>query len=374
MADDKKPPKNLLEVFGTLKKTYGDNSVMWGSEMPIYDVVSTGSLALDYATGIGGYPTNRVVEISGENGTGKTTLALHTINNFLQKFTDRGAIFLDCEHRLTTDWARSFVEDMDRLIVVYPDTIEQATDMYREAVTSGFVSVAVLDSIGGAPTQRVTGKSSEIGNMGGNALGVTAFSNFATTLSGKYNCCTIGINQVRDDMDGYHRVITPGGKAWKHACSLRINLKPGDQKFIDKINGENIQVGYSIVAKVIKNSVAPPHRLGWYCFYNVPSKYGFGIDQAEEAVRLGTLTGVIEVRGGWYAHPALPGGKVQGQGRLIDTVLGDEKIKSIIVGETLSKLKAGEAHLDVSYDPDAETDVASEPKLGREPDLELMSS
>lgn len=364
MTEEKKIAKTIPELYSILRKAYGEKSVLWASDIPPYEVVSTGSLAVDYAIGIGGVPTNRVIELSGENSTGKTTLALHTVNNFLMRYPDRGAVFLDCENRLTPDWVARFIKDMDRLIVVKPDSMEQATDMYRAAVVSGKVSIAVLDSIGGAPTQRVTNKSSEIGNMGGNSLAVTAFATFAQTLSGKYNCCTIGINQVREDFSGYHTLVTPGGKGWKHACSLRINLKMGDQKFMDKINGETVQVGYSIVAKIVKNSLAPPHRLGWYCFYNQESKYGFGVDTVEETIRLGALVGVIEQRGGgWYYHESIPTGKIRGQAELLELVMKTPELKEKLVRQTLDKLSSGEASLAVTYDPDAEDSIV-EPQLG----------
>lgn len=202
-----RPPLSVLKLKDKLTKQYGEKSVMFASEIPQYEVVSSGSLALDYAIGIGGIPTNRAIEIGGEPGTGKTTLALHIVNNFLNSYPERAAVILDIENRLTADWVAAFVKDSERVIILKPDSMEKATDMYVDFVKTGEVSVVVVDSIGGAPTERVINKSAEIGDVGGNAAAVSRFARFAQTLSGKYDCATIGINQVRADMSGYNRYM-----------------------------------------------------------------------------------------------------------------------------------------------------------------------
>lgn len=345
--------RTLEKLKAQLVKSYDEKSVMFASEIPAYDVISSGSLSLDYAIGIGGLPTNRSVEIAGAPGTGKTTLVLHAVNNALNKFKDRFALYIDIENRLTPDWVESFVDDMDRVLVVKPDTMEQATDMYREAVTTGEFCVAVLDSIGGAPTQRVTGKSAEKADVGGNALAVGRFARFSQTLAGKYDCLTIGINQIRADMGGWNRLVTPGGKAWEHAVSLRIELKKGREKVFDKINGEELQVGYPVVAKIHKNSLAAPFRAARYWFYNVPSKYGFGVDAVHELSNLALLTGVVEQRAqGSFFHETFEGGKIRGRAKVLDFFTENKEAFEQIREEVLDKLKDGVAGIARTFDED----------------------
>ena len=336
------PSASVLKLKDKLTKTYGDKSVMFASEIPQYETVSSGSLSLDYAIGIGGIPTNRAIEIGGEPGTGKTTLALHIVDNFLRKFEDKSAVFLDIENRLTADWVAAFVRDMDRVIVLKPDSMEEATNMYRDFVKTGEVCVAVVDSIGGAPTQRVIEKDATIGDVGGNALAVSRFAKFAQTLSGKYDCATIGINQVRADMSGYKRYTTPGGMAWVHAVSLRVELKKGKDKAFEGTGDDKIQVGNTVVARIHKNSLAAPYRTTLYWFYHVPCKYGFGIDQKEELSRLSMVTGAVEQRAqGSYYHPSFPDGKIRGKDNVVKYLDENPESFEAVKADVLAKLKGG---------------------------------
>lgn len=336
------PTLSVLKLKDKLTRTYGEKSVMFASEIPQYETVSSGSLSLDYAIGIGGIPTNRAIEIGGEPGTGKTTLALHIVNNFLKQFPEKSAVYIDIENRLTADWVDAFVEDSGRVIVLKPDSMEEATDMYVEFAKTREVCVAVLDSIGGAPTQRVLNKSAEVGDVGGNAIAVSRFARFAQTLSGKYDCATIGINQVRADMSGYRRYTTPGGLAWVHAVSLRVELKRGKDKAFEGTGDDKIQVGNTVVARIHKNSLAAPYRTTSYWFYHVPCKYGFGIDQKEELSRLSMVTGVVEQRAqGSYYHPSFPDGKIRGKDNVIKYLEGNPEAFEAVRGDVIAKLKGG---------------------------------
>ena len=208
---------NIDKLLAEMKKKFGDNAAMYAKDIPPYRVSSCGSLGLDYATGIGGIPSNRVVEFGGEPGSGKSTLAMYTVSNRLKAETEwgtnRGALYLDIENRITPDWLAMFVDEPERVIVAKPDSMEQATDMYMAGVRSGEIGIVVVDSIGGAPTERVMDKSASVGDYGGNSLAVSRFARLASTLSGKYDVTTLGINQVREDLSGYRRYIVPGGKA-----------------------------------------------------------------------------------------------------------------------------------------------------------------
>lgn len=330
--------RKLLKLQTELATKYGEKAAMFVSDMPKGEYVSSGSLSLDFALGTGGFPTNRALEIAGGEGTGKTTIGLLAMANFLDAFPDKGAVILDLEHKLSDEWVRKLIgEDRaNRVILLWPDTIEEATDMYVQCCEGGLVSYILLDSIGGAPTQRVFNKSAESGNIGGNALGVTRFAQFASVMSSKYNVCTVGVNQARDDMTGYNRHITPGGRAWKHACVARIQLKQGKGKFFAKVDGEDLQVGYSVVAKIVKNQMAAPYRVAWWPFYNIETEeYGFGIDRLSEISRLSLSVGVVEQRGAWYYHDELPGGKIKSQARLLDHLKDHEDFRELLAKQTI---------------------------------------
>jgi recombination protein RecA len=354
------PKANAIKLAEQLQDKFGKESVMMASEIPKYAPVSSGSLAVDFAVGIGGLPTDRLVEIVGEEGTGKTTLALLAMMNCLGDQPDRGALILDLEHKLDRDWLISLVGPellKDRIIYTQPDHIEQATNIYKAAVDTGTVCFALLDSIGGAPTVR-SNVDATVARVAGNSIGVGEFSRTAGTLSAKRRCLTIGVNQLRDDMSGYRRIITPGGKAWKYHVSLRLLLKRTGEKATEKINGEEWQIGYEISCKVIKNGLAAPWRVATYWFYNVDTeRFGFGIDRLEEIVRLGVLTSVIQRKGGWYHHAVLPDGRILGRDKLIDCLRdADESIRIGLSAEIAGHLSdhAAEVAPMEPEDPDPE--------------------
>jgi recombination protein RecA len=352
----------LLKLKKEMTKEFGERSVVFANEIPDFQVITTGSLALDYAIGIGGFPHNRVIEIGGEEGTGKTTLSLITIANFLDRYPDKGAAIIDMEHRLTSSWIARLIgeERTERCLILWPDSAEQSTDMYVDCACSGAVSVILYDSVGGAPSQRVTQKSATIGEMGGNALPMSRLAKFSSIYSDKYDVLTIFINQEREDMSGYQRYTTPGGRALKHAYSLRIRLRKGKERFSEKLDGEEMQVGYSVRAQIVKNSLGAPHRECYYLFYNVPTeKYGFGIDALEETVRLGVITGVIGQKGaGYFMHDALPGGQVRGQATLVETVRDHPEVRGALVTEIRDRLASGRgAGVAPTFDPDVDEEV-----------------
>lgn len=330
--------KALTKVKDALTEQYGDGSVRWINEIPTRPLVSSGSLALDFACG-GGFPSDHCIEVAGREGCGKTSLGLLTMRNFLDGQPDRGTMILDLEHKLTISWVEQLLgkERMERVILLWPDHMEEATDMFTKAVASGQISFVMVDSIGGAPSQRVTNKSAEIGNIGGNALAVTRFAQLASIYSQKYNTLTFGINQTREDIAGYHRHIVPGGQAWKHACVLRIQMKRGKGVVEDKVGGESIPVGHEIISKVVKNQLAAPGRSASYWFFHVPTeKYTtFGIDTLDEVVRLALVTEVIRQGGAWYYHEGLPGGKIQSKDALIQAVRINSELHEILVQEVI---------------------------------------
>jgi recombination protein RecA len=348
------------KLLKELQGKFGADVVMMAKDMPKHDPISSGSLALDFAIGIGGFPSDRVIEVAGEEATGKTTLALLAMQKFLDAQPTRGALILDLEHKLDSDWLVHLVgKDLleNRIIYVQPDHIEQATNIYKASVGSGTVCFALVDSIGGAPTAR-RNDDAEVGLYGGNAQGVGEFARTAATLSATKRCLTVGINQVREDMSGYKRHMTPGGRAWKHAVALRLQLKRGKGKVVEKINGEDFQIGYEISCKVVKNGLGAPGRVASWWFYNVETpKYGFGIDTLEEIVRLGILTGVIERKGGWYHHRGLLAdksgeNKILGKDGLMDYIRVHEGLQHELSREIKARLADHAAEVAPMTDPD----------------------
>ena len=222
----------------------------------------------------------------------------------------RSVAFLDLEGRFDPDWASRYIDRRfleTNFLVIRNDTIESATDAYRELVTSKAIAAVVIDSIGGAPSKRVFEKSSEKGDVGGNSAGVSEFAKFAENLSSKYTCLTIAINQVRDDMSGYRAYVTPGGWAFKHACSLRVELKRSNREgwvFKDTLPGTTVEYecGFKVAANLRKTSIGLKGVACEFIFYTHDCVYGkAGFDRVNELVHLAVLSGQIKKRGGWYS-------------------------------------------------------------------------
>lgn len=355
---------DLSKLQKQLADKYGAEAVMMINDMPTRPPISSGSLALDFAIGVGGLPTDRVIEVSGREGCGKTSLGLLSMKSFLKAQPTRGALILDTEHKLSVSWVEQLIgaDLMHRVLLVWPDHMEQATDIYLQALESGNICFVLLDSIGGSPSMRVTEKSAEIGNMGGNSLAVTRFAQLASIYSAKHNCLTFCVNQVRDDMSGYNQHKTPGGQGIKHACVLRIKLRINPKgKIEEKINGEVLTIGYQIMAQVIKNQLGAPGRTASWHFFNVPTEqYGFGIDTMDEIVRLSILTQAIEQKGGWYHHAGFPDGKLNGLKAVLDFVKStSEELRAKLTKEIMERLKTGELAAEVApmTDPDEDPDV-----------------
>lgn len=336
-----------------INKKYGDGTMLFASEVPVHPAIHSGSYALDYAIGIGGLPQDRTVEIGGGEGCGKTTLALLAMVQFLNDpaNAERSALILDMEHKLTMSWVRNLIGDelmdSERVLYVQPDHIEQATNIYVDLVGTGEVCFVLYDSIGGSTGKAAAEKEAEKAQVGGDAKAIGRLLGLANIQSAKQRCCSVFINQERDDMDGYRRYMTPGGRKAKYMFILRIRLKAStkaEDKVFRKVNGEDIQVGTLINATVMKNQLAAPFRSAKWKMYHVwTEEFGFGIDTTEEVVRLGVATGVIQ-GSGWYTHPAFPGKdhKIQGIKGVQEAVKDDEKLRDTIVSETLAALSGDE--------------------------------
>ncbi|PID63731.1 MAG: recombinase RecA [Gammaproteobacteria bacterium] len=301
MSEDRK--KALVAALAQIEKQFGKGSVMRMNSGALRDIesVSTGSLGVDIALGIGGLPKGRIVEIYGPESSGKTTLTLHAIAE-MQKLGGTAA-FIDAEHALDPVYAEKLGVNIDELLVSQPDTGEQALEITDMLVRSGGVDLVVIDSVAA-----LTPKAEIEGDMGDSHVGLQArlMSQALRKITGsiqRTNTIVIFINQIRMKigvMFGSPETTT-GGNALKFYSSVRMDIRRiGAIKKGDEIIGNDTRV------KVVKNKVAPPFRQTEFEIL-----YGEGVSRESEILSLGTEIGEIEKSGAWYSY----GGNKIGQGK-----------------------------------------------------------
>ena len=304
--------KTLDQVLVDIEKQFGKGAVMklGDNEHREIDVVSSGSISLDVALGIGGYPKGRIIEIFGPESSGKTTFALHAIAE-VQKNGGRAA-FIDAEHALDPQYAAKIGVNINDLLLSQPDNGEQALEICEALVRSGAIGIIVIDSVAALVPQ------AEIeGEMGDSHVGLQArlMSQALRKLSGiinKTNTICIFINQLREKVGVMfgNPEVTPGGRALKFYSSIRLEIRKGEQiKLGNDITGNKTNI------KVVKNKMAPPFRT---CTLEIA--YGEGISKAGELVDLASDANIIEKSGAWYAY----NGEKIGQGR--------ENVKELLKG------------------------------------------
>ena len=300
---EKDKDKVLDSVLADIEKQFGKGSIMRlgdSSHLNI-EVTPTGSLALDIALGVGGYPKGRIIEIYGPESSGKTTFALHAIAE-VQKRGGRAA-FIDAEHALDPVYAKNLGVDINELLLSQPDTGEQALEICEALVRSEVVNIIVIDSVAALVPQ------AEIeGEMGDNHIGLHArlMSQALRKLSGSINktkTTAIFINQLREKVGVLfgNPETTPGGRALKFYASIRLDVRRAEQiKDGDRIIGNRTNV------KVVKNKVAPPFKSA-----SVDIMYGEGISKDGELIDLAVDINIIEKSGAWYSY----NGEKIGQGK-----------------------------------------------------------
>ena len=295
--------KTLDQVLADIEKQFGKGSVMklGDNEHQHVEVIPSGSLSLDIALGIGGYPKGRIIEIYGPESSGKTTFALHAIAE-AQKLGGKVA-FIDAEHALDPTYAAKIGVNTNELLLSQPDNGEQALEICEALVRSGAISVIVIDSVAALVPQ------AEIeGEMGDSHVGLQArlMSQALRKLSGainKTNTVAIFINQLREKVGVMfgNPEVTPGGRALKFYSSVRLEIRRSEQIK----NGADV-IGNKTAIKVVKNKMAPPFKS---CVVDI--MYGEGVSKEGELVDLAADAAIIEKTGAWYAYK----GEKLGQGK-----------------------------------------------------------
>lgn len=322
---DAEKRKKLLTVMDSINKDYGAGSVMIMGEMPTVpvEVISTGSLGIDAALGVGGLPKGRIIEIYGPESSGKTTIALHVIAQ-AQKLGGMCA-FIDAEHAFDPLYAENLGVKVDNMYLSQPDYGEQALEIADRLIASGSMDVVVIDSVAA-----LVPKAELEGEMGDSKMGLHArlMSQAMRKMTGsisKTNTIVIFINQLRDIIGamGYGpSETTTGGKALKFYASVRLDVRR-----IQQIKDGDVATGNKVKVKVVKNKVAPPFKTAEFDIV-----FGQGINHIGEVIDAAVTKNIIQKSGSWYAYSDMK----MGQGR--DSIVSILKDHEDLFNEIKSKL------------------------------------
>ncbi|MBQ2422819.1 MAG: recombinase RecA, partial [Clostridia bacterium] len=362
MAEKKVDAKNarqeaLTTALAQIEKKYGKGSVMRMGENTTMNVeaISTGSIALDMALGVGGVPRGRIIEIYGPESSGKTTIALHVVAEAQKLGGD--AAYIDVEHALDPVYARNLGVDIDSLLVSQPDAGEQALDIAESLIRSGAIDVIVIDSVAALVTR------AEIeGDMGDSHVGVQArlmsqALRKMTSAISKSNCVVIFINQLREKVGVVYGnpEVTPGGKALKFYSSVRIDIRRAET-----LKSGTEMIGSHTKAKVVKNKVASPFKTAEFDIM-----YGKGISAEGEILDLAVQFDIVKKSGAWfyYNEERIGQGRDNVKRTLEEKPEFTAKLKELVIEAMKSKREAEIAYSPKASEPKPEiVEPADEPK------------
>lgn len=362
----------MSTLFERLQGKYGGDKIATFGDLYDMKVVSTGSISLDFATGLGGIPLGRVVEVFGPESVGKTSLAYYIIAEHLLRFSDKDAYFLNIEGSFDPTWASKLIPDVDwdRVRVIHPEPGLEGVQIMTEIAKSGEASIMVYDSLGAMLDESEMKDDDPRPRVGRAATLITFMAQSITVPCDRNGTTAILVNQVRDDVGGPNNFVSfhsPGGRAVKHQAAMRIKLK--------RVSGESykvkqpgpvgkpvdLEVGFRVSAQMEKNKAAEPKNMAYWNFYNRPLRYlgekkveldpagMIGIDRQQEILDLAVNHGVIEqAAGGYYGHSTFPEDKqgknrIRGKENLFDYLREDSKSNEEIKRElmVLAQRKGG---------------------------------
>lgn len=335
--------KALAQALEQIQKQYGKGAIMKLGEEGLtgsVDVISTGSISLDLATGVGGYPRGRIIEIYGPESSGKTTLTLHAIAE-AQKAGGKAA-FIDAEHALDPVYAKNLGVDVDELLVSQPDTGEQALEICEMLARSGAIDLIVIDSVAA-----LVPKAEIQGEMGDSHVGLharlmsQALRKIAGTVN-KTNTCVIFINQLREKIGVMfgNPETTTGGRALKFYASMRLDVRK-----IETLKRGDEMLGNRTRVKIVKNKVAPPFKKSEFDIM-----YGTGISLAGDVLDTAVESKIVDKAGSWYSY----NGERIGQGRenVKDYLQSHEEMLEEIRKKVMDQFKPESTDDDIKVDED----------------------
>lgn len=324
---------SIDKIVADLQKDLGSR-IFKASEAPPVRVISSGITSLDVATGVGGYPRGTLVEVFGRESSGKTAMAIMAM---AEVHRNKGySALINLESNITKEgwlnWAVSIAPpwfDPERVVIANVDPGSESLVIFSKLIASGGFDLLVYDSIGAMSTDKEL-RIGESKQAYGQSAMVTQLIKQAAKYAYDKECVPMLLNQIRDDAAGNYVIEkAPGGHAKDHFATLRIHLKTANADFkkqsgaVGNVNGEDIQKGFRVNARIVKNKVGAPRRGAGWNYWNYPSPHGvIGIDTFQDTVDVALRMGAIQRAGAWYRHDTFPDGKLNG-GQAVSDFLRD---------------------------------------------------
>nr|DAH45548.1 MAG TPA: Protein recA [Caudoviricetes sp.] len=323
---------NLDLIIKDLNKKMKVGNIQLGVDFQEVQKIPFSSCRLNYMT-YGGIPVGRIAEFYGADGSGKTTTAIDVAGNAQKMFPDKKVLFVDIEHTFDPCWATKLGLNCDDIIYLDPDSMgaEDVFNIVKELIESGEISICIMDSIGAMVSMQANEKQIGERTYGGISMPLTEFANKIAPVLSRTNCVLIGINQSRDDMNSpYGGLTTPGGRAWRHSCSTRLEFRKGN--YIDE-KGSNLSracenpAGNIVNVALVKSKVCRPDRkVGFYTL-----KYLEGIDYVSDAVDVAIKMGLVVQEHAWFSLVDIETGEIlskyQGKSKLVEYLKENDNYK-----------------------------------------------